>query len=147
MNRTCCAKKKGLEVCAQCDDFPCSRFDTWLDSCAEHDSFVTHAKVKTNLEYVTAHGIEEFIAQQTRRIRLLERMLKGFNEGRSRSFYCLAATLLPVPQIQDALEEAERLMETDGTGKEEVKRRAGVLRECLSLRASDSGIELKLRKR
>ena len=49
---TCCVKKNNLEVCAQCDDFPCPRFDGWDAG----DSFVTHLKSVSNLNYIKEHG-------------------------------------------------------------------------------------------
>ena len=34
---TCCVKRKNLEVCSQCDEFPCSRFAPWLFTITEED--------------------------------------------------------------------------------------------------------------
>src|SRR5512136_3302859 len=45
---TCCVKTRKLEVCSQCDEFPCSRFESWADG----DSFVTHQKTLFNLDSI-----------------------------------------------------------------------------------------------
>ena len=45
---TCCSIKKGLEVCSECDEYPCSRYDAEKKGL---DSFVTHKKVFPNLEF------------------------------------------------------------------------------------------------
>ena len=73
---TCCVKKRKLEVCAQCDEFPCSKFDSWLVGGVEYDSFVTHKKAHLNMIFIRKYGIKKFIEQQSLRIRLLETMLK-----------------------------------------------------------------------
>jgi len=99
---TCCVKKKGLEVCAQCDEFPCSRFASRSVSAGEYDSVLTYKKVRPNLESIRVYGLEPFIERQRKRIRLLEKMLEGFDDGRSRSFYCIAATLLPIEALESS---------------------------------------------
>jgi hypothetical protein len=43
---TCCVVKNGFEICADCKDFPCSRFKTENAGC---DSFVTHKKMFSNI--------------------------------------------------------------------------------------------------
>jgi hypothetical protein len=42
---TCCGIKKGLEVCSDCDDYPCKRFESEING---YDSFVTHTDLKVN---------------------------------------------------------------------------------------------------
>ena len=84
---TCCVKKKGLEACAQCDEFPCKKFDSWGDGVPEYDSFLTYLKVRDNMEFIKEHGVEGFIKQQAERIKLAELMLSEFDEGRSKGFY------------------------------------------------------------
>ena len=144
---TCCVKKRRLEVCAQCDEFPCSRFESWLVGGGEYDSFLTHKKAQTNLDFIRNHGIEKFIEQQSKRIRLLETMLKDFNDGRSKNFYCLATTLLPMRDLEIALDKTERKIKADEVGADDIKTRARILRGFLDDSAAREGIELKLRKK
>ena len=54
---TCCVKEKNLEVCAQCEEYPCPKFD----SEGKFDSFVTHRKVFTNQKNIKEHSLEKFI--------------------------------------------------------------------------------------
>jgi hypothetical protein len=144
---TCCVKKKGLEVCAQCDEFPCSRYASWLDKWWQEDSVVTHRKIKPNLDFIKEHSLEKFLEQQGKRIKLLERMLKGFNDGRSKGFYCLAAALLSIPALETSLSETERKMKADGVKANDVKTKAKILREFLNDFAAREGVELKLRSK
>ena len=52
---TCCVKKHGLNVCAECVEFPCKRFEK---ETGKRDSFVLHRKVMPNQQLITEIGIE-----------------------------------------------------------------------------------------
>ena len=144
---TCCVKKKGLEVCAQCDEFPCTRFDRWLDRCEEHDSFITHARCKTNLDSIRNNGLDSFIEQHSKRIGLLERMLGGYNDGRSRSYFCIATALLDISDLEAALDRSAREIEATNVALDDMKSRAKILRGYLNETAAQKGIELRLKKK
>lgn len=142
---TCCVKKKGLEVCGQCNEFPCSRFESWLDS-KESDSFVTHRKCKTNLEFIREKGIGKIIEQQKKRIKLLEEMLKDFDDGRSKSFYCQATALLSINDLNESLQYVKGKIEQLSIERDDVKNKAKFLREILQKAADKAKVDLKLRK-
>ena len=142
---TCCVKKKNLEVCAECNDFPCQKFDSWFGNEA-YDSFVTHKKTEPNLDFIRKHGVEKFIEQQKERIKFLKDMLEGFNEGISRSFYCIAAALLSVDDVKNSLESAKKEVKTLGLRKDDIKSKAKILKKAIQDVADKKGIDLKLRK-
>jgi len=144
---TCCVKKKNLEVCAQCDEFPCPKFESWLVGGGEYDSFLTHKKAYPNLNFIRKYGIEKFIEQQRKRIRLLETMIENFDDGRSRSFYCIAATLLPITDLEASLNKTEQKIKADNIGSDDIKTKSKILKGFLNNFATKEGIELKLRKK
>lgn len=131
---TCCVKKKNLEVCAECSDFPCSKFksDEEYQQLKESSSYPSYKKVMPNLNSIKEHGIEKFIAQQKKRIRLLETMIDNFDDGRSKSFYCKSATLLDLGDIRDSLDKTIEKTKTDGIEPNDIKTRAKILRDILS---------------
>jgi hypothetical protein len=131
---TCCVKKKNLEVCAECSDFPCSKFksDEEYQQLKESSSYPSYKKVMPNLNFIKEHGIEKFIAQQKKRIRLLETMIDNFDDGRSKSFYCKSATLLDLGDIRDSLGKTIEKTKTDGIEPNNIKTRAKILRDILS---------------
>jgi hypothetical protein len=137
---TCCVKKKGLDVCAQCDEFPCDRTE---DSDNVADSFISHRKTLANLLYIKEYGLESFIAQQKIRTALLEMFLEEFDDGRSKSFYCLAAVLLPIDMLDRCREE----IRAAGISGSDKKQSAQLLKEKLNSVSEEAGIELKLRKK
>ena len=144
---TCCVKKRQLEVCAQCDEFPCSRFGFWLDTVEGYDSFTTHKAMRPNLDFIGTHGLDRFLEQQTKRIGLLQTMLENFDDGKSKSFYCVAAALLPVTALEDSLHRVQRQIKEDKVKSADVKTKAGILRGLLDDCVAKTGVDLKLRQK
>lgn len=142
---TCCVKKKNLEVCAQCDEFPCSKFGSLLEGVPKYDSFLTYKKVPFNLDYIRKYGIEKFIEEQKERIELLDLMLKNFDDGRSKSFFCIIATLLPIKILKTILDEIEQKLKTNQINSNDLKGISKILKEKCNNFAEKEGIELKLR--
>lgn len=133
---TCCAINNKLEVCAECQDYPCMRFDSVKNG---YDSFVTHKKVFVNLSYIKANGIAPFIDQQKIRIEILKILLTNFNDGRSKSFYCIACALLPLDKLQEVLRFTHSL-----NNRLEPKEKSKLTKEyCLKI-AGSLNIDLKL---
>jgi len=138
---TCCVKQRKLEVCAECDEFPCSRFDSWIGG----DSFVTHRMALVNLSSMRETGLERFREQQEKRMALLQTMLEKFDDGRSKSFYCTAAALLPVAALEESLRQAQGQIGQAKVRTMDAKTRAGILRGLLNGCAASARVELKLR--
>jgi hypothetical protein len=132
----CCVKKKGLEVCAQCSEFPCPRLASWDAT----DSFVTHTRSLKNLEFIKQNGLVQFLEQQTRRIKWLEHALHDYDDGRSKGFYCLSAALLPIGDLESTIRQV-----TDKMVGKDIKVKADALREELNRRAVMNSVVLKLR--
>jgi hypothetical protein len=91
-------------VCAQCERFPCARFER---ETGERDSFVLHRRVMPNQHMIQAHGLPAFLMQQAERIAFLETALARFDDGRSKGYFCMAATLLSADGLRGALARAE----------------------------------------
>jgi len=149
---TCCVKKHGLEVCAQCDEFPCPKFKDSgeyqaLDTASYASSYPPYSRVIPNMDFIREYGLEAFMEQQLRRIRLLERMIAGYDDGRSRSFYCRAGALLPLESLETALGEAGQKVKALSAVTDDVKTRAKTLRNVLNGLAAGEGIELKPRRK
>jgi hypothetical protein len=139
---TCAVKRRGIESCGDCGDkSSCERWASHRAAGREHDSFVTYAVLEDNIAFIERHGIEAFDADQRRREDLLREMLAEFNEGRSKTYYCVAATLLDVEELSAALREAR--LET--AGEADMKARQKVLRARLDAAASARSIRLALR--
>jgi hypothetical protein len=131
---TCCVKKRNLEVCGECPDFPCPKFksEEEYDRVEGSSSYPSYKKLMPNQKYIKTHGIDEFIVMQAERIRLLEEMLAGFDDDRSRSFYCHAASSLGTALLKKSIERASKKVDRDGIGVDDKKTRAKILRDILA---------------
>jgi hypothetical protein len=131
---TCCVKKKNLEVCAECMEFPCLKFksDEEYQQTRESHSFPSCKKIISNLNYIKEHGVEKFIEQQKKRIKFLETMIHDFDDGRSRSFYCKAATLLELTSLSSSIDKAVQKIRTNNINQDDVKSKAKILKETLN---------------
>jgi hypothetical protein len=145
---TCCVKKKNLEVCAECSEFPCSKFksDEEYQQLQESSSYPSCKKVISNLNFIKKHGIEKFIKQQRNRIKLLETMIENFDDGRSRSFFCKAATLLDLTSLTSSLDKATQKIKADKIKQNDVKKKAQILKEIINEIAFKEGVELVKKK-
>ncbi|MFO7997285.1 MAG: DUF3795 domain-containing protein [Dehalococcoidia bacterium] len=141
---TCCVKKKNLEVCAQCSDFPCSKFssDEEYQQLKESSSYPSYRKVMPNLNFIKEHGIEKFAGQQRKRIELLETTIADFDDGRSRSFYCKSAALLDLTTLENSVDKARQRMKTDNIKPDDTKAKARILKGILTEIALKEGVEL-----
>lgn len=140
---TCCVKTNNFETCAECDEFPCSKIDKW-DKC---DSFISHRVSLSNLRLIKQNGLNLFIEQQEKRIKMLEKMLENFNEGRSKSFYCSATALLPISDLKYALEESENKINKEKIESKNLKAKSKILKGILNNIAEGQQVELKLRRK
>ena len=96
-----------------------------------------------NLESIKGIGFENWLQEQKKRRLLLENLLDNYNEGRSMSFYCLAALLMPSVLINGAVNELKERLAAGQIYGSDVKAQAKVLRAIIQSRAQDTGIELK----
>lgn len=132
---TCCLEKN-IDCCSFCKDFPCKKISNW----DQGDSFISHKVCLLNLREILKNGMENFIIQQEKRIDLLQIMLKKYNDGRSKSFFCLATALLPLDEIGNVIKKIEQ------STNEGLENKTIILRKQLEDTANKIGIELKLRK-
>jgi hypothetical protein len=145
---TCCVKKKNLEVCAECSELPCSKFKSEQEYQQRQgsSSYPPEIKILQNLNFIKEHGIEKFMKQQRSRIKLLQTMIKNFNDGRSRSFFCRAAALLDLKSLTSALDKATRKIKTDKVKQNDVKKKTQILKEILRKTAFKEGVALVKKK-
>lgn len=94
-----------------------------------------------NLNFIKEHGIEKFVGQQKKRIKLLETMIVNFDDGRSRSFYCKSAALLDLAALENSLDKAIQKIKTDNIKPKDTKTKAKILKGILIGVALKEGVE------
>lgn len=139
---TCAVKRRGIEFCWDCENGDsCERWAKHRAAGREHDSFTCYAALEANISKVARDGLESFIAEQRLRESLLREMLERFDEGRSKSYYCIAATVLDPSELRSAIDAATR---TGGTA--DVREKAKTLHSLLDEAAARHSIKLALRR-
>ena len=91
--------------------------------------------------------MRDWLEEQRRRRLLLENLLTNYNEGRSMSFYCLAAMLMPPELIDKAINELKEKLTSNQIDNSDTKAQAKTLKGIIQGLAQGAGIELKLRKK
>lgn len=139
---TCAVKKKGLDFCWECSESGvCEKWKFHRDASKVGDSFKCYQTLEADIAFVLEHGVAEFVHQQKEREMALEAMLDEFNAGRSKSYYCIASTVLEIDELHKALRLArEQTMDMALKEKDET------LHSILNQIAKEKGYLLKLRK-
>jgi hypothetical protein len=139
---TCAIKNKGIESCWDCkDNKTCEKWKKHREAGKNFDSFKCYQKLEEDISFIQKNGISEFEKIQKKRRHLLKEMLRDFNEGRSKSYYCIAATVLEIEELREALTRA--ITESDGL---DIKGKSKVLHSILDDIAVEKRYYLKLRK-
>jgi len=87
-------------------------------------------------------GIEVYMEEQYEKIGLLEELLNNYDDGRRKSFYCLAVNLLELRDIKDIVGQLTSEVDPETP----VKERAAAAKRLFEEIAESKGISLKLRK-
>ncbi len=135
----CSLSHEGVEYCSQCPEFPCEKYEG-ID---EWDSFITHKNQMRDLARAEAIGMVAYRAEQSRKIEILQHLLREYNDGRRKTFFCTAVNLLDLHDVEPIMEQLAG-QEHDGlTIKEKAIRAASLFQAA----ASRENVELKLRKK
>ena len=98
-----CCQRKGLEYCFLCDEYPCKKYDGE----GTVDSFITHMNIFKDADKAKQIGIEAYKAELDIKIKILEELLNNYDDGRRKSFCCLAVNLLELHDISSIMDRIE----------------------------------------
>ena len=135
-----CCQRKGIEYCFECEEFPCKKYATAKTKMT--DSFITHRNQLTDMEKAKQIGIEAYKAELNNKVELLEELLHNYDDGRRKSFYCLAVSLLELQDIKIIMNRIKEEVPHDSALKEKAKACATIFEGV----AKQRGISLKLRR-
>jgi hypothetical protein len=139
---TCAVKKKGIEFCFECEESStCELWKNHRENGKKSDSFVCYQELEANVSFIKEYGVDKFERIQKDKEKLLKRMLSEFDDGRSKSYYCIATTILNENELNKALSKAES--EAEGLDQKE---KAKLLHSILDDIAVKKGKCIKLRK-
>ena len=139
---TCAIKKKGIEFCWRCKErTSCKKWSKHREVSKRIDSFKCYQTLEADISFIIENGVDEFEKNQKIREKLLKDMLQNFNEGRSKSFYCIAATILQIEELDAAVIQAKKVSE-----KFDIKDKSKTFHSILDEVAKNKHYLLELRK-
>ena len=142
-NQSCKIARCSLEhgkvtYCFQCKEYPCRLYQ---DS-NKYDSFITSQNRNKDILRMLEIGPEAYKKEQQEKLEILLSLLSGYNDGRKKTFFCIAVNLLELSELQKVMQELE-----DSTYfEEERKQKSAKAVQLLQQKAEERGIVLKLRK-
>lgn len=134
---TCNRKHDNVEYCFQCSSYPCPKYGK-ESAC---DSFISYRRVNENFREAS-ENLPAYEKALKRRHEILERLIAGFNDGKSKGLYCLVANDMPLRELEGLLKELER----QGAGKD-AREGAKLAKGLISEIGDRLGLEFRLRKR
>ena len=144
-NQSCaiakCSLQRGVEYCYQCESFPCEEYD----GIEEYDSFITHRNQLRDMDKMKHIGVEQYHAELREKAQMLKYFLINCNDGRRKSFYCVAVNLLELQECRDVFAQVSAKIAADETLslKERASFAAGLFQEI----ADRHKIPLKLNRK
>ena len=136
-----CAKRNGgLQYCFLCGEYPCKKYE----GADAFDSFISHRNQMSDNERARILGLDEYKAQLNEKVEILKVLLDSYNDGRKKSFFCLAVNLLELPDIRQVL---AALNERAAPETLAVKERAAIAESLFKAMAQERSISLKLQKK
>lgn len=136
----CSLEHDKVEYCNQCSEFPCEKY-VGID---EFDSFITHRNQRKDLEKSKSIGIAAYRAEQEEKIHILKYLLENYNDGRRKSFFCVAVNLIELEDLRAILEQIKSEIEIDDIS---LKEKCVHVVKLFQAKAEQQNIILKLNKK
>ncbi len=136
----CSLEHERIEHCYLCPKYPCSHYE----GVEEYDSFITHQRQLRDLERAQEIGIEAYSLEQLRKREILDLLLSEFNDGRRKTFFCIAVNLLDLTDLEITMKQ---LLECTSKESFTVKQKSEKVVELLNKLASEQEVGIKLRKK
>lgn len=100
----CSLEHGNIEYCYECANYPCEQYRC-ID---KYDSFITHRRQKADLEKARRIGIGPYNLEQQEKVRILSYLLSNYNDGRRKTFFCVAVNLLELSELQEAIQQIQQ---------------------------------------
>lgn len=135
-------REQGVEFCWDCSQAKsCPKWKKHRALGKNHDSFKYYQTLEKDIAFIQKNGIKDFRKDQKEREKLLLELLKNFDEGRSKRFYCIVVTVMEQEEIKKAIAVGKK----NGKGLN-IKKKAKLMHSIFEEIASKKKYLLKLRK-
>ena len=133
----CSVRHGGVDYCFECPEYPCAKYDR-ID---ERDSLISHRNQLSDMEKARRIGIDAYRKEQQEKAALLHCLLEDFDDGRHDVFFCLAANMLALADLQAAIGRIKAA--ASGMG---IRAKSDFAKRELRRVAAEKGVPLKLRQ-
>ena len=113
-----------------------------MEAAQSRDSFIYYKPLLANFSFIQKNGVYEFALKELKKQKYLLQLLDGYDDGRSKLFYCTACQLLPMENLNLSMRFAEDRV----SGDADIKEKSKIMRGAISKLADKLSIDLKLRK-
>ena len=94
-----CCRRRMIEYCYECAEYPCKKY-AGADT---RDSFITHRNMLKDFEKVKNHGLVAYQCELNQKVEILRDLLENYNDGRRKSFFCIAISLLELEDVKEVM--------------------------------------------
>lgn len=136
----CSLQHGGIEYCHLCDEYPCEKYNN-IDM---FDSFITHRNQLKDLQKVKKIGLDAYQIELTEKIEILKYLLANYNDGRRKSYFCIAVNLLELQDVKSVMEQIVTETKSDNLI---LKEKATLAVNLFHSMAARQNIVLKLNKK
>jgi hypothetical protein len=136
---TCNKNHDQVEYCFQCSSYPCKRYS----DPSKRDSFITYENVISDFRKASEFGIRAYQEELNKKIKILELLIKNYNDGRRKGFYCIAVNLIQLNELEQMMKRIDQEIEKQDL---DLKGKINLIAELIESTAKKEKIELKLRK-
>jgi len=100
-----------------------------------------HRNQKKDLEKMKRIGLEAYQKELHEKMNVLDLLLSDYNDGRRKSFYCLAVNLLEIDDLKSVMEDIESEV---GSNQVTISEKAKIAVKIFETMADRRNIHLKL---
>lgn len=140
---SCSLRHGGVEYCFQCSEYPCNRYV----GINEKDSFITYKNVPMDMDTAKNNGVGRYLNQLTKKSLILDDLLKDWDNGRMKAYFCLAVNLLPLSDLEVAMSTLEhRKSQQEKSSSVDSALNARIAKDYFDKLSEEKGISLHLRR-
>ena len=136
----CSQQNGGIEYCYFCQEYPCEKYN----GIEVYDSFITHRNQLKDFEKVKKIGMDFYKSELAEKVELLKYLLANYNDGKRKSFFCIAVNLL---EMQDVIYVVKQIISRTESDVLSQKEKATIAANLFQDMALERNIELKLNKK
>ena len=136
----CSLEHGGIPFCCECPEYPCSHYEGFDDG----DSFVPHRARQQDIALAKEIGLDAYLTQLEEKLAILNELLAHYNDGRRKTFFNIAAYLLPLEDLRSVM---AALSSRPELAEQSVRERALAAVKLLQQSADQQEISLKLNKK